>query len=69
MDKQWQDIHIIYGEEYPLTKPVNTCTIRQVNIKSVTTNDSSIKINIIDAKGNESTIIVPKLYGVKVVFD
>lgn len=68
MDKKWQDIHIIY-EETRFKEPPTTYTIRQVSIKSVTTTDLFIKINIVDTNDNKNTIIVPKLNGVKVEFD
>lgn len=68
MDKKWQDIHVVY-EGGKFGEPPTTYTIRQVNIKSVTTTDLFIKINIVDTSDNKNMIIVPKLNGVKVVFD
>ena len=69
MDKKWQDIHILYDNKDWSNASFTEYNIRQVNIKSVTTTELFIKINVVDAKDNKNTIIVPKLCGVKVIFD
>lgn len=71
MDKQWQDIHIIYDNNvrFPLGGDTIECNIRQVTIKHIQSTDLFIKINVVDFKGKPNTIIVPKLYGVKVIID
>ena len=71
MDKQWQDIHIVYDNNirFPIGGENIECHIRQVTIKHIQSTDLFIKINVIDFKGKSNLIIVPKLYGVKVIID
>lgn len=70
MDAKYQDIHIIYAKEHKFDKDNNVqCHIRQVTIKHIQATDLFIKINIIDIKGKEQLIIVPKLNGVKIEID
>ena len=69
MDKKYQDIHIVYiGDNYSEEKNIKHC-IRQVKIKSIKNTDLFIELNVIDAKEKPNTIIIPKLFGVKVLID
>lgn len=71
MNRKWQDIHIVYNNNvrFPLGGDNIECNIRHVTIKDIQSTDLFIKINVIDSKGKPNLIIVPKLYGVKVIID
>lgn len=70
MDAKYQDIHILYEKEWCCNKDkIVECNIRQVTIKHIQATDLFIKINVVDEKGKEQLIIVPKLSSVKILID